>query len=187
MRVQTLLNRVQKYKCFVYSHVKPVRESGRLILLVEIQPRANSQAKCSRCGYACPGYDTLKPRRFEFVPLWGIPVFFLYAMRRVNCLRCGIVVESVPWADGKCHLTTIYAWFLAAFFIPFFRFLPFSSASIATLLTLNQLSECHPFFVFLRSHELVASASRCSTHGDLHHHPIPAEVIPESHIYLKKD
>ncbi len=32
-----------------------------------------------------PGYDTLAPRRFEFVPLWGLLVFFVYALRRVQC------------------------------------------------------------------------------------------------------
>jgi transposase len=113
MRVKTLLNRVQKYKSFVYTDVKQLMEKGRLILLVQIVPRLNSQPKCSGCGRVGPGYDTLKPRRFEFVPLWGIPVFFLYTMRRVACPRCGVVVESVPWAEGKNHLTTTYAWFLA--------------------------------------------------------------------------
>jgi transposase len=113
MRVKTLLNRVQKYKSFVYGEVKQLTEMGRLILLVPLVPRLNSPPKCSRCGQAGPGYDTLKPRRFEFVPLWGIPVFFHYAMRRVACPRCGVVVESVPWAEGKSHLTTTYAWFLA--------------------------------------------------------------------------
>lgn len=34
-------------------------------------------------------------------------------MRRVDCPRCGVVVETVPWADGKHQLTTQYAWFLA--------------------------------------------------------------------------
>lgn len=34
-------------------------------------------------------------------------------MRRVECPRCGIKVERVPWAEGKNHLTTTYAWFLA--------------------------------------------------------------------------
>jgi len=113
MRVKTLLNRVQKYKSFVYTDVKQLTDLGRLILLVSIVPRLNSQPECSRCGYAGPGYDTLKPRRFEFVPLWGIPVFFEYAMRRVSCPRCGVVVEKVPWSEGKSHLTITYAWFLA--------------------------------------------------------------------------
>ena len=34
-------------------------------------------------------------------------------MRRVDCPTCGIKVERVPWAHGKCHLTTSYRWFLA--------------------------------------------------------------------------
>jgi len=55
----------------------------------------------------------LPPRRFEFVPLWAIPVFFIYAMRRVDCPRCGVTVEKVPWGDGKCTLTKSYRWFLA--------------------------------------------------------------------------
>jgi hypothetical protein len=34
-------------------------------------------------------YDTLPARRFEFVPLWGLAVFVVYAMRRVSCPSCG--------------------------------------------------------------------------------------------------
>jgi transposase len=55
----------------------------------------------------------MESRQFEFVPLWGIPVFFVYAMRRVNCRRCGVKVERVPWAEGKHTLTTTYMQFLA--------------------------------------------------------------------------
>ena len=40
-------------------------------------------------------------------------VFFVYAMRRVDCRTCGVMVERVPWATGKGHLTTSYRWFLA--------------------------------------------------------------------------
>ena len=58
-------------------------------------------------------YDHLKERRFEFVPLWGILVFLAYRMRRVDCPRCGVTVEMVPWCDGKNRLTTTYRWFLA--------------------------------------------------------------------------
>ena len=48
-----------------------------------------------------PGYDRLPERRFEFVPLWGIAVCFVYALRRVDCPSCGVTVERVPWARGK--------------------------------------------------------------------------------------
>jgi len=47
------------------------------------------------------------------VPLWNIAVFFVYAMRRVECPRCGVKVEQVPRGDGKSSLTTSYRWFLA--------------------------------------------------------------------------
>jgi len=113
MLVKTILNRTQKFKSFVYNKVQLVEEAGRLVILVNVVPRANSRAVCSRCDAKCSGYDKLGERRFEFVPLWGIAVFFLYAMRRVNCSDCGVVVEAVPWANGKHQLTTTYAWFLA--------------------------------------------------------------------------
>lgn len=40
-------------------------------------------------------------------------VFFVYAIRRVDCPTCGVTVERVPWATGKGHLKTSYRWFLA--------------------------------------------------------------------------
>jgi len=55
----------------------------------------------------------MKPRRFQFVPLWGILVFFVYAMRRIDCKTCGVTVEMVPWADGKKRITKTFGWFLA--------------------------------------------------------------------------
>ena len=61
-----------------------------------------------------PGYDTLPVREFAFVPLWGMAVWFAYAMRRVDCPRCGVHVEMVPWASGKSPMTDAYVWFLAS-------------------------------------------------------------------------
>jgi transposase len=113
MQVKTILNKIEKYRSFVYRKVTWVEESKEPTLLVEIVPRANGHPVCSRCGRSRPGYDTQEPRRFEYVPLWGILVFFVYAMRRVNCPTCGVVVEQVPWAEGKHQVTTTYAWFLA--------------------------------------------------------------------------
>ena len=113
MLVKSILNRIQLHPCFVYGAIYLVENGARLLLEIEIRPRKGSRPVCSVCGNPGPGYDTLKIRRFEFVPLWGIAVFFLYAMRRVDCPSCGIKVERVPWAEGKNHLTTTYAWFLA--------------------------------------------------------------------------
>jgi len=62
---------------------------------------------------AAPGYDRLPERRWQFVPLWGIAVFFLYAPRRVACAEHGVVVEHIPWSDGKRPLTKAMMGFLA--------------------------------------------------------------------------
>lgn len=113
MLLKSILNRVQNHSGFVYDAVCLVEKAGSLSIEIEIRARKGSRPVCSSCGEPGPGYDTLSQRRFEFVPLWGIAVFFLYAMRRVDCPRCGIKVERVPWAEGKNHLTTTYAWFLA--------------------------------------------------------------------------
>jgi transposase len=113
MQLKTILNHVQKFKSFVYTAVRWAEHAGKPALEVELQPRANSRAACSGCERACPGYDRLEARRFEFVPLWGIKVFFVYAPRRVDCRACGVRVERLPWASGKHRLTDAYAWFLA--------------------------------------------------------------------------
>ncbi len=113
MLIRTVLNRIHKFKAFVCSKVAFVRQDDEFTLEVTVVPRANSRPVCSGCGQKRPGYDHLGERHFEFVPLWGIAVFFVYVMRRVDCPTCGVVVESVPWARGKHQLTTTYAWFLA--------------------------------------------------------------------------
>ena len=113
MLLKTILNRVQKHRGFVYGAVRLVEERRALVLEAEIRPRVHSRPTCSGCAQPRPGYDALATRRFEFVPLWGMPVFFLYAMRRVACRTCGVRVEVVPWAEGTQQLTTTYAWFLA--------------------------------------------------------------------------
>ncbi len=114
MQLKTILNRVEHCKSFVFRSCRLVEEvKGQPRIEVTIEPRANGRPICSGCRRVRPGYDRLPVRQFEFVPLWAIPVIFLYAMRRVNCPICGVTVEEVPWGDGKCTLTKSYRWFLA--------------------------------------------------------------------------
>jgi transposase len=113
MQLKTILNRVEHFKSFVYAKARWVDDAAEPTIEVSIEARKNGRPSCSGCGQVRPGYDRLPPRRFEFVPLWGIAVLFVYAMRRVDCPECGVKVEKVPWCDGKNQLTTTYRWFLA--------------------------------------------------------------------------
>ena len=114
MQLKTILNRVTRYKSFVFGKVTWIEDAAFPSIEVEIVPRRNGVRICSGCDQECPGYDTMpEPRRFEFVPLWGIAVYFVYQMRRVQCPACGIKVERIPWAEGKSTMTTELKWFLA--------------------------------------------------------------------------
>jgi len=112
MQLKTILNRIEKHPSFVYG--QPKFEEGAESIVIPLSPRAKSRPVCSGCGRRGGIYDTASlPRRFQFVPIWGIAVFFLYTMRRVNCPACGVTTERVPWAVGKSPVTTSFAWFLA--------------------------------------------------------------------------
>jgi len=112
MELLTILNRCHHFRGFVYQQAR--FSADKKSIEVAVRPRRGSPAICSRCHQPAPGYDPLGERRFEFIPLWGFLVFLLYAMRRVDCRRCGaVVVEEVPWGDGKRTLTKAYMLFLA--------------------------------------------------------------------------
>src|SRR3989442_13040636 len=105
MRLKTIRNRVEKHGSFVSDTRRLVEHPEGPVLEVELRARANSRPICSGCQRAAAGYDRLEQRRFEFVPLWGIKVFFLYALRPVDCRACGVGWEPLPGAAGQQHLT----------------------------------------------------------------------------------
>jgi transposase len=112
LQLITILNRCHRFPGFVYQHARFSFDSKSIEIAV--RPRQGSKAICSRCHQPAPGYDQLAERRFEFIPFWGFLVFLLYSMRRVDCRRCeAVVVEEVPWGDGKRTLTKAYMLFLA--------------------------------------------------------------------------
>ena len=113
MRIKTILNAIQKHPGFVYGAARLEEWPAGRAVVIDIHPNGRNRPRCSGCGRRGGQYDTLGVRQFEFVPLWGLRVFFVYLMRRVHCPRCGVRVEQVPWADGKQELTTTYRWFLA--------------------------------------------------------------------------
>jgi transposase len=112
LQLITILNRCQRFPGFVYQNAR--FSSDHKSIEIEVRPRKGAKPACSRCHQPAPGYDQLAERRFQFIPFWGFLVFLVYAMRRVDCRRCqAVVVEEVPWSDGKRSLTKTYMLFLA--------------------------------------------------------------------------
>jgi len=111
MELLTILNRCHRQRGFVYQSARfsPDKKS----IEVKVRPRRGTAAICPGCYQPAPGYDHLAERHFEFIPLWGFLVFLLYCRRRVNCPRCGVLAEPLPWSAGKHQLTIAYMLFLA--------------------------------------------------------------------------
>src|SRR5437773_578033 len=113
LEVKTILNRIQHFAGFVYQEVRLSTPRGKLRIEVHIEPHRSLRGKCSECRRPAPGYDRLPERWWLFVPLWGIVTWFLYAPRRVQCPEHGVVVEHIPWSEGKRPVTITMMCFLS--------------------------------------------------------------------------
>ena len=113
LEVKTVLNRIQHFAGFVYQEVRLPTPRGWLRLEVRIEPPRGLRGRGSKGRRPAPGYDRLPERWWLFVPLWGIVTRFWYAPRRVECPEHGVVVEPIPWSEGKRPVTTVMMGFLA--------------------------------------------------------------------------
>jgi transposase len=111
MELTTILNQSYHFPRFVYRYARfgPDKKS----IEVAVRPREGSAAICSGCHKPAAGYDHLPERRFEFIPVWGFLVFFLYSMRLVSCRQCGVVGEEVPWGEEKYQSTKAHMLYVA--------------------------------------------------------------------------
>ena len=104
MRDTTLLNKCLGIK---YTHVERV-EFTREGLICDVRPTTRV-ARCSGCGCKVRSlYDQREKRLWRHLDLAGMKWHLRYALRRVNCRRCGVMTELVPWAAAG-------SWFTFAF------------------------------------------------------------------------
>lgn len=76
-------------------------------LVFDVRLRGN-KARCGRCGRRAPGYDLRPPRRWRHLNVGSSRMWLRYAPRRVQCRRCGVVNEAVPWASSAGPFTTAF-------------------------------------------------------------------------------
>ena len=73
-------------------------------LVIDVAPTWR-RGRCSECGQPCPGYDRDRKRRWRHLDLAGMTLHLRYDTRRVECPRCGVKVEQVPWAETSSWFT----------------------------------------------------------------------------------
>jgi transposase len=101
MRVTTLFRRL--------LDVTGLQVKGALLttdgsLSVEVAPRWR-RPRCGVCGRVAPGYDRRPLRWWRHLAFGRTMVLLSYAPRRVECARCGIRSEKLPWAEGQSRFT----------------------------------------------------------------------------------
>lgn len=77
-------------------------QAGALVMGVRPTWR---KPRCSACGGRATGYDRQPSRRWVHLGLGAVRVLLEYAPRRVQCPRCGVKVEQVPWARPGSRFT----------------------------------------------------------------------------------
>ena len=72
---------------------------------IVIGVRGRGRPRCSGCGCKRPRYDQLEPRRWRHLDFANQMVHLQAQLWRVDCRRCGVVVEQVSWADRHSGFT----------------------------------------------------------------------------------
>ena len=81
MLIKTLLNKVERFKSFVYGSICVTLIAGVKALVIDIEPRRNSRPICPECGKRQRMYDRQPQRLFESIPVWSFKANFRYAPR----------------------------------------------------------------------------------------------------------
>lgn len=112
LSVKTLLRHVQDFGPCTISETRLTKDH-RPRLEVVLKANRRRRARCSCCGEPAPRYDQQPQRRWQYLTLWNFMVFLLYSPWRVDCARCGVKIEALPWSAGKSPYARPLMHFLA--------------------------------------------------------------------------
>ena len=112
LTIRAILQRLAPHKGFRYVNVRANAMCGDVLEAV-VAARKGCKPRCGKCGRPGPTYDHQAERMWRFVSLWAIPFFLVYRPRRVDCGRCGIRTERIPWASGRRRICDAMRLFLA--------------------------------------------------------------------------
>ena len=100
MRATTLLSKVLGLK---KTRIRGVTcdDEG---LVVSVVP-TTSIARCSGCMCRVRAVHDRRERDWRHLDVGPFRVWLRYSLRRVDCPRCGVVVEFVPWAESQSWFT----------------------------------------------------------------------------------
>lgn len=102
MRARTVAQHLLPFPRMLVTGVQI--EGDGIVIVVRVRGRS----RCSGCGRKRPRYDRLEPRRWRHLDFGQQIVELQAQLWRVDCWRCGVVVERVSWADAHSRFTTAF-------------------------------------------------------------------------------
>jgi zinc-finger of transposase IS204/IS1001/IS1096/IS1165 len=100
MRATTLLSKILGLKATRVRSVSCDDEG----LVVQVVPTTRI-ARCSGCMCRVHAVHDRRERDWRHLDVGPFRLRLRYAIRRVDCPRCGVVVEFVPWAESQSWFT----------------------------------------------------------------------------------
>jgi len=100
VRITTVFRRFLRVQETIVESVDVAPEG----LYLQVRPRWRSP-RCGCCGRKAAGYDRAEARAWRHLSLGQMSVHLIYAPRRVDCGRCGVKGEALPWAKGNTRFT----------------------------------------------------------------------------------
>lgn len=77
---------------------------GPFGVMLQVAP-TTTVPRCSGCGCRVHAVHDSRARNWRHLDACGMEVLLRYTLRRVQCPRCGVVIEMVPWAEPKTGFT----------------------------------------------------------------------------------
>jgi transposase len=101
MRVTTVFRRLLGVTKMYVKQVAFTEGGG---VDIEVRPTWR-KSRCGKCGEQALRYDRRPTRRWRHLPWGRSSVSLVYAPWRVDCRKCGVRVEQVPWAEQGSRFT----------------------------------------------------------------------------------
>jgi transposase len=105
MRVATLFKRLPRLGGERVVGVDLVEEEGAERVIVTLALRRRRAMRCSGCGRRVRGAYDSRPMSWRHLDLGRVRCLIRCEIRRVECSRCGVRVEAVPWARAGSRFT----------------------------------------------------------------------------------
>ena len=88
-----------------------IEDDGSVTVRID---RRRAGYRCGQCGEGLLfSYDRQAPRRIRDFPIWGRQCYLEVEFVRVDCARCGVVVEGLDWVERYARQTIRYEKYVA--------------------------------------------------------------------------